>query len=261
MLCSARHSCHATLDFDLIKPWHWAPAALVLILGAGFAVGETMGWHFLAGPLQRQLQHKLGRDVRLSAATDNGPGLVSLNFWGGIRLQSRVLEIGAPAWSRAPYFLLAQDVDLHLRYSDVWRVWQGQQLLVQSLAARHLTVYLERTADGQASWLMAKGGAAPKPPRIQNIDLPAGTVHYTDVPLALNFDAQLSLSSPARSASPPPGAAKPRVAQQCPGSLPAKRLPNHLAIDGCIALGSGERTGHSSGCQAGCHPGASEPEF
>lgn len=185
----------------MIKPWHWAPAALALILGLGFAVGETMGWPFLAGPLQSQLQQKLGRDVRLSAANDKGQASVALHFWGGIRLQSRVLEIGAPAWSRAPYFLLAQDVDLRLRYSDVWRAWQGEQLLVQSLAAQQLTVYLERTADGHASWLMAKGGAAAKPPRIQNIDLPAGTVHYTDAPLALNFDAQLSLSSPARSAA------------------------------------------------------------
>lgn len=203
MLQCTQFSCRATWGFGLIKPWHWVPAGLVLILGVGLAVGESMGWPFLAGPLQSQLQQKLGRDVRLSAANDKGQATASLHFWGGIRLQSRFLEIGAPAWSRAPYFLSAQDLDLHLRYSDVWRAWQGHQLLVQSLAARQLTVYLERTADGQASWQMAKSGAAPKPPRIQNIDLPAGTVHFSDAPLALNFEAQLNLSSPAGSSSAP----------------------------------------------------------
>jgi uncharacterized protein involved in outer membrane biogenesis len=169
--------------------------ALLLAMGLAFGLGESMGWPFLAAPLQSQLQQKLGRTVSLRVASDSGEARFALHFWGGIHLQSPGLEIGAPPWSKAPYLLSAEDIDVRLRYGDIWRAWQGQQLVVQSLAARQLTAYLERTADGRANWQLAAGGTVPTPPRVQSMDVQAGTLHYTDAPLALNLDAELTLSS------------------------------------------------------------------
>jgi uncharacterized protein involved in outer membrane biogenesis len=166
----------------------------LLAVGLAFAAGESMGWPFLVAPLQSQLQQKTGLSVSLRAAPGGAGSKVALHFWGGIHLHSPVLEIGAPDWSKAPYLLSAQDMDVRLRYVDVWRAWQGQQLVVQGLAARQLTAYLERTADGRASWQMAGGGSAPTPPHVQSMDVQAGTLHYTDAPLALNLDADLTLS-------------------------------------------------------------------
>jgi uncharacterized protein involved in outer membrane biogenesis len=191
-----------------------SPVALLLVLGLGFAVGESMGWPFLVAPLQSRLQQKLGHSVSLRAAPDGGPAQAALHLWGGIRFQSPVLEIAAPDWSKAPYLVSAQDIDVHLRYGDVWRAWQGQQLVVQALAARQLTAYLERAADGRATWQLAAGGTAPAP-HVQSMDVRAGTVHYTDAPLALSLDAQLSLSSSAPTLS---AAQKPQSSLQTPQS-------------------------------------------
>ena len=146
-------------------------------------------------PLQSRLQHKLGRTLNLRAVDDSAAAQPALHFWGGLRLQSSWLEISAPVWSKAPYLLAAQDVDVRLRYGDVWRAWQGQQLVVQALSAGQLTAYLERTADGRASWQLAAGSAAPEPPRVQSMDVRSGTLHVTDAPLALSLDADLTLSS------------------------------------------------------------------
>jgi uncharacterized protein involved in outer membrane biogenesis len=179
----------------LNRRWIWLPAALLLAMGMAFALAESMGWPFLVAPLQNQLQQKLGRSLNLRAQTDSGEAQATLHFWGGIRLQSPVLEIGAPAWSKTPYLLSAKAIDVRLRYGDIWRAWRGQQLVVQSLAAQQLTVYVERLADGRASWQLAAGGGATKPPRVENMEVLAGTLHVADAPLAFTLDADLTLSS------------------------------------------------------------------
>lgn len=171
----------------LRRPWLWLAAAL-LLPSLGFVVGESLGWPFLVAPLQQQLQQRMGRTLQLRAPA-------KLHFWGGVRLQSPQLEVGAPAWSSAPYLVSVQDMDLRLRYVDLWQAWQGQQLVVQSLLASQLTAYLERTADGRASWQLSSSSNAPTPPHIQRMDVRAGYLHYSDAPLALKLDAELTLTS------------------------------------------------------------------
>jgi uncharacterized protein involved in outer membrane biogenesis len=175
------------------------------VLGLAFAVAEWLGWPFLAGPLQNQLQQRTGRTLRLKAAGEGGAPALALHFWGGIRLQSPVLEIAAPDWSKSPYLLSAQDLDVHLRYGDVWRAYQGQQLVVQSVSASALTVYLERLSDGRASWQFASSAKASQPPRVETMEVRAGQLHYQDALLDLQLDAELALSNSAPSLSAVPG--------------------------------------------------------
>jgi uncharacterized protein involved in outer membrane biogenesis len=192
----------------------WLGAAallgLALLLALGFALGEASGWPFLIAPLQGALSQRLGRSVQLvpvnapvapsvaqpASRPDTkaaaAPGAARLHFWGGLELQTPWLEVAAPAWSQAPYMLLARDVELHLRYADLWRAWQGQQLLVQSLRAASLDAILERRADGQASWqLQAPGkGIAPPVPEVQALDVPEAQLRYSDAPRGLALQAQ-----------------------------------------------------------------------
>jgi uncharacterized protein involved in outer membrane biogenesis len=177
----------------------WLPAAL-LTLALSFALGESAGWPFLAVPLQSQLQQRSGRSVQLQTTAANAVAAnpFSLHFWGGIHVQSAQFEIGAPAWSSAPYLLSAQGLDVRLRYGDAWRAWQGQPLVVQGLSADQLTLYLERTADGRASWQETLGGSTPQPlalPRVEQMEVGAGRLHYNDLALALSLDVALTLSS------------------------------------------------------------------
>ena len=43
-----------------------------------------------------------------------------------------------------PHLLLARDVELRLRYIDLWRAWRGQPLRIEQLRASRLVTDLER---------------------------------------------------------------------------------------------------------------------
>src|SRR5690349_21844960 len=158
------------------------------------AVGEWMGWPFLAQPLARVLSSGLERSVRfgpgVSAETASTPRF-QVRFFGGIRLTAPQLEIGAPAWSSAPHMLLAQDVVLELRYVDIWRAYRGQPVRIQRLQARSLDGNLERLADGRASWQFRIEPTPPDTP-VKPLRLPlfgqllvnAGELRIHDAPLA-----------------------------------------------------------------------------
>lgn len=163
-----------------------------------FAIGESLGWPLLTQPIQKALQVRLGRNVELGPA--------HIHFWGGVALQSPLLEIGAPGWSKSPYLLRANDVNLQLRYSDLWRAYWGEPLVVQSLGASQLEAYLERSADAGVSWQWTTKGPTSAIPRVESMAVRAGQIHYTDVPLSLALDAQFTLTAteaPAASPSSP----------------------------------------------------------
>ncbi len=181
------------------KPWRaWAAAGLLCVAGA-LAVGEWMGWPWLAVPLQNRLSDALDRKLRFADGSRSGPGF-TVRFIGGIRLQTPRLDIAAPAWSTSPHMLQAEDVALELRYGDLWRAYQGEPVRIHSLQARTLDGNIERMADGRASWQFGK---TPTPvastytptrlPQFGTLRVTNGLVHYVDAPLSANMDATLSL--------------------------------------------------------------------
>ncbi len=184
-----------------------AAIGVVLVVAlAAVAVGESMGWPVLAGPLQRLLADKLDRRVSFSpTASGTGPAITqtqqqaqedfSVSFLGGLRLRAAQLEIGAPGWSTSPHLVLARDVALDLRYTDLWRAYRGQLLRIDRLRASTLDANLERLADGRASWQFARPDSV-KPfalPRFGRLDVADGILRYRDKPFDLDFDAKLSL--------------------------------------------------------------------
>jgi uncharacterized protein involved in outer membrane biogenesis len=177
----------------------WPGVALALLLGLGslLAIGEWLGWPGLAAPLQRSLTQQLGRSVSLSPPTQAavaGEAGLRLHLLGGLRMESEFIEIGAPAWSAAPFFVRARNVVVELRYLDLWRAYRGQRLQIQSLQAASLDAHLERRPDGRASWQLgsAAQAASSATPQFEQLRVTTGTLRYRDA--LTGFDTVLDLS-------------------------------------------------------------------
>ncbi len=183
-------------------------AALITLI----VLGEYAGWPFLAEPLEKYLTSSMNRKVRFNnsylhnlpkpnisqgQSSDRKPFL--LNFLGGITLKTSKLYIAAPAWSSKPHFVKGNNVVLKLRYIDIWHAYRGQPLRIKSLQATTLNSYIERKADGRASWQFRNKIRDPnKPVRLPTFDqllLTNGLLHIEDVPLKSAIEAQLSLIS------------------------------------------------------------------
>ncbi len=182
----------------------WAAgAAIGIVLGLG--VCEALGWPFLVAPVQRWLGETLARRVSFGAGAGAGAGAASdpkvrIRLLGAIRISADHLEIGAPAWSRAPHMLLADDARLTLGYADLWRASRGERLRIRLLRAARLDAHIERRADGRASWRFGassdtpdSAGAPTHAPRFDRLQFDAGTLAYRDALMALDLDATYSL--------------------------------------------------------------------
>ncbi len=165
---------------------------MLLTFAAGIALGEWWGWPFLAAPLQQTVSQALDRQVTLTAP-------VQIRFIGGLRLSVAQLGIAAPAWSTAPHLLEAREVALALRYTDLWRAYQGQPLRIHSLQATALDATLERQTDGHASWQFGAKPSTPSTsptpiPQFGNLLVKQGVLRYKDAPWAVDVEVHLSLA-------------------------------------------------------------------
>lgn len=195
------------------RRWLYALAVPLLALAAVVAIGEWLGWPFLAVPVQRLLSERLERRVVFSdgGGIDHYPDAVHddefrVRFIGGLRLHTTELAIAAPDWSRAPHLLRARNVDLELGYADLWRASRGQRLRIESLHAASLDAQLERLADGRASWQFGPPPATaplepPQLPQWGRLQVGHGELHYSDVLRAIDVQAQLSLQDDGEAAA------------------------------------------------------------
>ena len=162
-----------------------------------FGVGESLGWPFLVGPIQRALSSALDRRVSLTAEAGVGPA-VRIRLLGGLFIRAANIDIGAPAWSSEPHTLVARDAQVKLAYIDLWHARHGAPLRVRGLEAATLDARLERLADGRASWQFGPARSAVTPvipvlPRFDQLRVGSGTLQLIDAPLAVNAEASFSL--------------------------------------------------------------------
>jgi uncharacterized protein involved in outer membrane biogenesis len=184
---------------------------LIAALIISIALGEYLGWPFLATPLERQLSSLMNRQVSFGTGNmANLPGVqvsqantpssqksqaFHVKFLGGLVLKTAKLNIAAPDWSTKPHFIDGRNVLLKLRYSDIWRAYRGYPLRIKVLQAQQLDANLERQAGGRASWQF-RDKPTNKPVRFPSFDqllLTDGTLYIEDVPLQSNIEAKLSL--------------------------------------------------------------------
>ncbi len=185
-------------------------AGLVASIIVALVLCEHAGWPFLADPLQKQLSTLLNRKLSFTSTAGNlaktEQGYVQtpdkesfrLTLLGGLKINSDGLNIAAPVWSEKPHFIQAENVRLQLRYIDLWRAYRGQAIHIKSLQASYLDGYLERKADGRASWQFKDKPTDPDQPlRLPTFDqliLANGLLHIDDVPLKSKIEAKVALN-------------------------------------------------------------------
>ena len=193
-------------------------AVVIAVLVLGFGICEAFGWPFLAAPMQRWLGATLERRVSFDRATAGpagpagaaGAAKVKIHLLGRIEIAAPHIEIGAPAWSRAPYMLRARDARLILGYGDLWRASRGQPLHVRALRAAQLDGQFERLTDGRASWQFGTVPVDPDatPPRLPafgQLEVGTGAVLLRDAVRDVDLDARFSLADGAALAPVTPG--------------------------------------------------------
>lgn len=191
------------------RRWPWALGAGLLALVVAAGIAEWRGWPFLAGPVERWLTQALERPVRLAPPGAEAERALRVRLLGGLSLQTPHLEIAAPAWSKAPHLLRAEDARLRLRYGDLWRMRQGERLRIARLDAARLDLQLERPDPQRASWQFrppaAPDAAAPRLPEFDHLVVAEGSIRYDDVPRRLALEASATLSEGGATADVPAG--------------------------------------------------------
>lgn len=164
-------------------------------------VCEMAGWPFLATPVQNALSQTLKREVLLRDPVDDGGPGPRVRFFGSLRAEVPLLQIGAPDWSERPYFLRAEGASIRLSYPALWRARRGEALDIKQLNAQRLVVHAERLADGRSSWAFGDPAAAPRPaaeptpiPTVRELRVQDGELTWVDAPLRAKLRARLQLA-------------------------------------------------------------------
>ena len=138
------------------RRWLQVTLGVLVALIVGIGICEAVGWPFLVGPIQRKLAATLDRKVEF--ASDEANPRVRIGLLGSVRVRAARIEIGAPSWSSEPHTFLAEDAALKLRYGDLWRIYRGGPVRIDSLTARRFDGRIERLA-GRARVVAVRGQA------------------------------------------------------------------------------------------------------
>lgn len=172
----------------------WSVAAVLAALVVAIGIGEALGWPFLRGPLQRQVERSTG--VRVDVGEQFRLRLI---FSPGLQVDR--LSIGAAPGFDVPHLLAGRDIDLRWRWSDVqrWRRGEGPVHLRQ-LHAAHLDAHLLRDASGRATWQIGARKQPERPdapaealPRVDSVRVATGRIVVVDRPT--QTDLQVTMES------------------------------------------------------------------
>ena len=188
------------------RRWPWIAGAAVFAVVVAIGIGEATGWRLLVAPMQHWLTNALDRRVEFGPDAGGADG-VRIGLIGSVRMRAPMIEIGAPAWSKAPHMVLARNAQLEFGYGDLWRAYRGSPLRVRQLHADQLDAQIERLADGRASWQFGP----PKPedpaqvtrlPSFGELRVGDGTLVFRDAVLEADLEARFALTERSTGAEP-----------------------------------------------------------
>ena len=133
---------------------------LIILLGAlilAVAVCEFLGWPFLKTPTEQFASKQLERTVRIDQP-------FSLKLLGGIKLNVGGLYISAPKEFTTPHFIETKAIALNLRYKDLFKFKENNQLRIKSLHVNQIDAQLLRREDGSATWQFSDDENKPDSP-------------------------------------------------------------------------------------------------
>lgn len=158
---------------------------LLLVLVIAAVIAEILGWPFLRQPAQDLLSDKLEREVRLEQP-------FQLHLWAGVQLDLGHLYIAAPATFKVPHLVDAHNINLKLRYSDIWHFVQQGNLRIREIRVDQIDARLIRHADGSASWeFPKKDDTPPSPfPVIETLIVQQGSAKVSDAISSANLDVK-----------------------------------------------------------------------
>lgn len=166
--------------------------AVVLAALGLLAMGEAVGWPWLAGPVEQAVSQRIGRTLRLS---DEGRGF-TIRLLGGLRVQASEVTLANPPWAATPWMLRARDAEIRLRYRDLLGLNPGRPLRVAALRASELELDAARLADGRANWQFDTDEHTPAAPArfdgvtIDEFQVDTGRVRVDDQLLALRAEGR-----------------------------------------------------------------------
>lgn len=167
------------------------------LLGTGLVVGERQGWPWLVKPVADAVGQLINREVVISLAQQGA----RLHFWPHLSFSAPDLKVAGPAWGKHPWMLAIEDGQLHLNYSDLWRMYRGDASRIETLRARRVKAWLERDSSGRVSWQLGQAANAATEqrwpeapmPQLGQLEVQQGRVQYLDQPLGLDLSTGFSL--------------------------------------------------------------------
>ena len=173
--------------------------ALVGAVAASVALGELMGWPFLKGPLEQQIQSRAGVDIQLD-------GRFRTRLLVSPMVSVERITLGAGGGVDVPHLLVADNLAVQWRWGDLWRASQGAALRVKSLQADNIDAHAVRLKNGTASWdIVPRDPDAPTQPEpspsavpeIERLVLREGEIEFSDETLDIDVNATLRRSTEA----------------------------------------------------------------
>lgn len=156
------------------KPLFFSISIVVTLLIV-IAICEMLGWPFLKKPLEKFMEKKLERSVKI----DNP---FKLKLIGGLQVKADGFWISAPAEFNIPKLASAKKLELKLRYSDLWNIKDGDPYVIKSLKAEQVDANLARLLSGKSTWQFNKDENDPiRPfPVIQTLVISQGQARVND---------------------------------------------------------------------------------
>lgn len=172
-------------------------AVLGLIAAALALLLWLWDWNWFKGPLERAVQARTGRELRIDGDLDVDLGRITTVRADSVRLANA-------AWSKPPQMATAQRVEIDLR---PWPLLFRRQFDIPSLRLTRPWLYLETGPDKTGNWVFERRQADEDQgdlPTFGTVTVDAGRLQYVDAAKRTDLDIRVQTAAADRAYRAPP---------------------------------------------------------